>query len=74
MTNTPARPGTSQPIRRVGTMLTTSLRARENVKVVSERLGHASVAITLGVYAHVLPGDQRETAARFAALIQEAGT
>jgi integrase len=45
------------------------LRARENVKVVSERLGHASVTVTLGIYAHVLPGDQRETAARFAALV-----
>jgi integrase len=45
------------------------LRARENVKVVSERLGHASVAVTLGIYSHVLPGDQRETAARFAALV-----
>lgn len=27
MTNTPARPGTSQPIRRVGTTLTTSLKS-----------------------------------------------
>jgi integrase len=45
------------------------LRARENVKVVSERLGHASVTVTLSTYAHVMPGDQRETAARFAALV-----
>lgn len=50
------------------------LRARENVKVVSERLGHASVTVTLGIYAHVLPGDQRETAARFAALVGGAET
>ena len=27
--------------------------------VVSQRLGHASVVVTLTVYAHVLPGDQR---------------
>jgi integrase len=27
-------------------------------KVVSERLGHASIALTLGVYSHVLPGMQ----------------
>ena len=39
------------------------------MKVVSERLGHASVTVTLSVYAHVLPGDQRQTAARFAALV-----
>jgi integrase len=45
------------------------LRARENVKVVSERLGHASVSVTLGIYAHVLPGDQKAAAARFAALV-----
>jgi integrase len=33
-----------------------------NVKVVSEMLGHASVAITRGVYAHVLPHMQRHAA------------
>lgn len=32
------------------------------VKVVSERLGHANVAITLDIYAHVLP-DMQATAA-----------
>jgi integrase len=42
--------------------------------MVSERLGHASVSVTLSVYTHVLPGDQKAAAARFAALIQEAGT
>jgi integrase len=51
------------------THATILLRARENVKVVSERLGHASVTVTLSIYAHVMPGDQRETAARFAALV-----
>jgi integrase len=45
------------------------LRDRENVKVVSERLGHASVTVTLSVYAHVMPGDQRKAASRFAALV-----
>ncbi|MGH3401225.1 MAG: tyrosine-type recombinase/integrase [Streptosporangiaceae bacterium] len=45
------------------------LRARENVKMVSERLGHASVTVTLSIYAHVMPGDQREAATRFAALV-----
>jgi len=33
-------------------------------KVVSERLGHASVAITLDRYSHVLPGLQEDAAAR----------
>lgn len=35
------------------------LQAGVNPKVVSERLGHASVQITLDVYAHVLPDMQR---------------
>jgi integrase len=48
------------------------LADREPIKVVSERLGHASATITLGVYSHVLPGDQKRAASRFAALIAEA--
>jgi integrase len=39
------------------------------VKVVSERLGHASAIITLGVYAHLMRGMQAEAAARFGALV-----
>jgi integrase len=35
-----------------------------NVKVVSERLGHASAALTLDVYAHVTPDMQTEAAGR----------
>jgi integrase len=42
------------------------------VKVVSERLGHASPTITLTVYAHVMPGNQRAAADSFAALVAEA--
>ena len=34
-------------------------------KVVSERLGHASVVITLDTYSHVLPHMQEDTVARF---------
>lgn len=34
-------------------------------KVVSERLGHSSVAITLDTYSHVLPGIQAAAALRF---------
>ena len=36
-----------------------------NPKVVSERLGHASVAITLDTYSHVTPGLQEAAALRF---------
>ena len=35
-------------------------------KVVSERLGHATVAFTLQVYAHVLPNQQAEAAEKMA--------
>lgn len=40
------------------------------VTVVSERLGHASPVITLQVYAHVLPGSQRDAAELFASLVK----
>ena len=33
-------------------------------KVVSERLGHATVAFTLDTYSHVLPGIQKDAAER----------
>jgi integrase len=42
------------------------------VKVVSERLGHSSAVVTMTVYAHALPGSQRQAAEGFAALVQEA--
>ncbi len=38
------------------------LAAGENPKVVSERLGHANVALTLNVYSHVLPSMQQSAA------------
>jgi hypothetical protein len=34
--------------------------------------GHASVTSTLTVYGHVMPGDQKHAADRFAALVREA--
>jgi integrase len=40
------------------------LRQGVNPKVVSERLGHSTVAFTLDVYSHVLPGMQDEAARR----------
>jgi integrase len=36
------------------------------VKVVSERLGHATVQITLDTYGHVMPGMQTQAVAVFA--------
>lgn len=42
-----------------------------NIKIVSERLGHASVSFTLDTYAHVMPGQQAEAAAAAAALLEE---
>ncbi len=40
-------------------------------KVVSERLGHASVAITLDTYSHVLPGLQAAAAEALDAVLAE---
>lgn len=41
------------------TCATLLLQADENVKVVSERLGHATVQLTLDTYSHVLPTMQK---------------
>jgi integrase len=38
-------------------------------KIVSERLGHASITITLDTYSHVLPGLQEEAARTFSAVV-----
>jgi integrase len=54
------------------THATLLLAAGVPVKVVAERLGHASPTITLTVYAHVMPGNQRDAADLFARLIKEA--
>ena len=51
------------------TCATLLLRARVPVHVVSERLGHATTAMTLEVYAHVLPDMQQEAAATLGALL-----
>ena len=39
-------------------------------KIASERAGHASIAITLDVYSHVMPGLQKDAAARVDAALQ----
>jgi integrase len=48
---------------------TAALAAGVPAKVVSERLGHASVAFTLQVYGHVIPGMDADAAATVADLI-----
>jgi integrase len=51
------------------THATLLLKEGQPVKVVSERLGHASPAFTMAVYQHVIPGMQAVAARAFAALI-----
>ena len=46
------------------THATQLLRQGVHPKIVSERLGHSTVGITLDVYSHVLPGMQEEAALR----------
>jgi len=54
------------------THATIMLTEREPVHVVSQRLGHTSAVVTWTVYAHVIPGNQRDAANHFAALIEDA--
>jgi integrase len=51
------------------TWATLALKAGVPLKVVSERLGHATTAITADIYSHVTPGMQSDAAERVAALI-----
>lgn len=46
-----------------------ALAAGVNPKVVSDRLGHATVSMTLDVYSHVIPALQEDAAAAVAALV-----
>ena len=48
---------------------TAALAAAVPAKIVSERLGHASIAITLDTYFHVLPNMQEQAAEQVARLI-----
>jgi len=51
------------------THATIALQAGVHPKIVSERLGHSTVAFTLDVYSHMLPRMQAEAAAAVAALV-----
>ena len=52
---------------------TAALAAGIPAKVVSERLGHANIAITMDTYSHVLPGLDEQAAGQVARLILGAG-
>lgn len=43
------------------------------VHVVSQRLGHSSPVITMKIYAHVMPGNQKDAADLFGRILREAG-
>jgi integrase len=45
------------------------LAAGEHPKVVQERLGHSSIAMTLDVYSHVIPGMQESASQRLESLL-----
>jgi integrase len=54
------------------THATLALQAGIHPKVVSERLGHANISITLDVYSHAIPAMEEEAAAKIAALFMPA--
>jgi integrase len=53
------------------THATLPLQAGIRPKVVSERLGHATISITLDTYSHAIPAMQEEAAERKARLVAE---
>lgn len=55
------------------TCATLLLLAGENPKVVSERLGHASIALTLDTYSHVLPSMQEAAAEKLERMFPATG-
>jgi len=61
MTNSPARRPPQNLFGRNRTLLVTSIRHGESVKVVQARLGHASAAETLDVYSHLWPDSDDQT-------------
>jgi integrase len=66
--------GVERPLKRIRpydlrhTAATLALKAGVPIKVVSEALGHASVALTQGTYQHVLPSMRDEHVDRVQAL------
>ena len=52
------------------THATLALEAGVHPKVVQERLGHSSIAITLDIYSHAIPAMQEDAAETIAALLE----
>jgi integrase len=50
------------------------LAANVHPKVVQERLGHSSIAITMDLYSHVTPSMQVDAAAKLDDILRRAGT
>ena len=53
------------------TCATLLLAAGENPKVVSERLGHSTIVLTLDIYSHVLPSMQRAATEKLETMLFE---
>jgi integrase len=51
------------------THATLALQADRNPKVVSERLGHSSVSVTLDTYSHVTPAMEQDVADTVARIV-----
>lgn len=51
--------------------VTLLLRQGVHPKIMSERLGHASIAITLDTYSHIVPGLQAAAAAQLDSFLAE---
>lgn len=56
------------------TCATLLLIAEENPKVVSERLGHSTIVLTLDTYSHVLPTMQQKATAKLEKLLYSDGS
>ncbi|MFC2070173.1 site-specific integrase [Chloroflexota bacterium] len=53
------------------TNATLMLKAGVHPKIVSERLGHANIGITLDIYSHALPGMQEAATEKFDMIFNE---
>ena len=49
------------------------IRAGVPMKVVQERLGHASILTTMDLYAHIVPGMQEEAAQKLGEALEATG-
>lgn len=54
------------------THATILLQLGEHPKIVSERLGHSKISITLDIYSHVIPDMQKDTASNFEKAMNQA--